>query len=703
MKIKKDLYSFNDFLIANTTRPWFIFNDADDILLDENPNSFNAKLDESFDAENLLEEHFDLLDFKIEQIDEIFNTFIVKYLNKNEKEKLNSLSIYEKIEYLKEEIKSNSVLKKSIDTNDIKKNIEYLFELFQTLEMFSNGLDELEKQAISFLIDFYKEKENLDDSQIKFISNKQTSKNKISETIQALKDGYKLIINPLFEYQNCFTKVLFFDARNNFFGNLNYSNKTKKRNILKAYYDYSIIKNYFDINEIFILKPKYLKKKNQKKGKLEFLLTKYSSQSKSGYAISPEKRATLSEDEINALYVSDPNFAYSSSRIKTNNLSLLEHVKSEMVYANYNFIDKKIGNFESKNSIYTCSFKEFLYLIENNKNLETDWKVTIDDFIDNFGANKFFPKIFAKSYPNYQFGSKKILKAIAGIDLNLGSLKENLIKEFYDLNLIAINPKIEEIFEYKVINDMEKNIAWFDFEGVTLPYPIIDGVANWSQIISQTSIIKTKGNEIYESNDYVYDPLTFNLDTYKKIVDDLYDENISYYIIYNISYERSRLNEIKDSLFLYYKKNELSYEEYLVYVKKIDFIVERLVDLCNFFKGYGLKYFVHDRIINLGEINGASSIKKIEFFVTQNNLGKFLKHNIIPYAKLDVKNGAAALLIATTRALNVIRENEWNKKTIELKKYCHNDVMAMLMTADLIKYLMQNKDEYFNNWNKYDC
>ncbi|PZW01439.1 UU173 family protein [Metamycoplasma auris] len=703
MKIKKDLYSFNDFLIANTTRPWFIFNDADDIALDEKSELFNSKLEGNFDAENLLEEDFDLLDFKIEQIEEIFNNFIIQNLNEQTKEKIDKLSAYEKIEYLKEELEINSSLKEIIATDDTKKNIKYLFELFQTLEMFSNGLDELEKQAISFLIDFYKKNEDFDDTQIKFISNKQTLNNKISETKQAIENGFKLLINPVFEYKGCYTKFLFYDAKNNYLGNLNYSNKTKKRNILKAYYDYSILKNYFTINEIFILKPKYLKKQRQKKGKLEFILSKYSSLSKSGYSLTPEKRATLSEAEINALYISDPNFEYSSSRIKTNNITLLEHAKSDLVYADYNFIDKKIENTESKNSIYTCSFKEFLFLIENKEQIETDWRITKNDFIDNFGANRFFLRIFNKAFPKYEFGSKKILKAIAGIDLNLGVIKEKLIKEFYDNNLIGINPQIEDVFEYKVINDNESQIAWFDFEGVTLPYPIIDGVGNWSQIISQTSIIKTKGNKIYESNDYVYDPLSFDLNTYKKIIDDLYDENISYYIIYNISYERSRLNEIKDSLFNYFQNNDLSYEEYCSYVSKIDFIVEKLVDLCNLFKGYGTKLFIHDRFINLGQLNGASSIKKIELFVTNNELGKYLEHNIISYSKLDVKNGATALLIATTRALNVIRDNEWNKKIIELKKYCHNDVMAMLMTADLIKYLMKNKDEYFKNWDKFNC
>ncbi|SYV90002.1 Uncharacterised protein, partial [Metamycoplasma alkalescens] len=40
-------------------------------------------------------------------------------------------------------------------------------------------------------------------------------------------------------------------------------------------------------------------------------------------------------------------------------------------------------------------------------------------------------------------------------------------------------------------------------------------------------------------------------------------------------------------------------------------------------------------------------------------MGKYLKHKIIPYSELNVKNGSLALLIATTRALGVIGDEEW--------------------------------------------
>lgn len=60
-----------------------------------------------------------------------------------------------------------------------------------------------------------------------------------------------------------------------------------------------------------------------------------------------------------------------------------------------------------------------------------------------------------------------------------------------------------------------------------------------------------------------------------------------------------------------------------------------------------------------------------------------------------------ALQIATLRALNKIRDNEWIVKEAQLKRYCHNDVLAMIMAFDLVEYLLQSKDNYFKNFEAY--
>lgn len=695
MNNKKN-YTFSDFLIANTTKPFIIFNNNIDDLKDN--------IDETDDNNLDLQSDYDFIDFKIEKIENIFDELIIPNLDDKSKLELNKYNSFDKIDFLKNKLLADTTFEKNVLKKINGDKLHYLFSIFNDLTILSSGIEEVSKLAIDYLIDFYKNKFKFPKEKIRFISIKQRVEEMVLETKKAIDDNCWLIINPVFEYEKCISKVMFADLKNNTFGNLIYSNKTKKKNLLKSYFDFKIIANFFKINEIFLLKPKFLKDKNIRKNKLEFYLTKYCSTSKTGVSLSKENKEKYTQEEIENLYVANPNFDYSSKRAKKDNLSIIEHVLSNLVFANYNFNDKKLGvdDNNNKNSLYTCSFEEFLTLIKNKDNIPVDWKITKDDFIDNFNSNKWFNKIFEKQFPDYKFGQKKILKAISGLDENLDVLKQRMIKEFYENNLISINPNIEFINEYKVINDSEAKIAWFDFEGVTIPTPLIDYLPAWNQVISQTSIIKTQNNEIYESIDYVYDPLHFDLGTYKKIIDDLYDEEISYYIIYNISYERSRLNEILDKLYIYYYKNEITKNELEIYKDKILFITSKLVDLCNVFSSHRQNLYVNDRIINLGFINGSYSIKKIEYFVTQNKLGKYLKHNIIPYSELNIKNGSSALITAASRALNVIKDNEWNEIINDLKKYCHNDVMAMLMTADLIKYLMKNKEEYFKNSKKYD-
>ena len=50
-----------------------------------------------------------------------------------------------------------------------------------------------------------------------------------------------------------------------------------------------------------------------------------------------------------------------------------------------------------------------------------------------------------------------------------------------------------------------------------------------------------------------------------------------------------------------------------------------------------------------------------------------------------------AQIEAIKRYLNQTRSELWNKVIIALKKYCHNDVMAMIMVFDLVKYLLKSE------------
>ncbi|AZZ65480.1 DUF2779 domain-containing protein [Metamycoplasma phocicerebrale] len=707
MKKNKKFYSFNDFVIANTTRPWFIFNDISTDFINLNHNDLIENINDLIEEknDNLIEESpLDLLNFNIDDIELIFDNYINKELSEENQQKIQKISTYDKLEFLEKELSKNTKLQEKFNKEDLYKNINYLFKMFNNYELLNTGLDLVSKQGIDYLIQTYKNNYKFKEEEIIFISDKQTIETKIKETQEAFKKSYKLIINPCLEYKGCISKPIFIDIQNGIFGNLNYSSKTKRKNLLKAYFDYKIISQYLEIKSIKILRPLYQNNKNVRKGILKFELSEYSSFSKGGVDSNSLKNIQA-ESEINAKLVSDPNFNYSNTKTKKNNVTIIEHVLNDLTSAQYDFNEKRVLIEKTKLSKYTCSFDEFLYLIKNQDNIDINWKLTKDDFINNFD-NVGFNILINKNYPQYPFGAKKFFKLISNelIKEPGDDLKTQKAIEFFTNNLISINESIIQTEEYKVISDTKSKIAWFDFEGVSLPVPLVDYLRPWNQTISQTSIIKTQNNEIYETSNYVYDPLELGLNTYKKIIDDLYDNEIDYYIVYNQNYEKPRLEEIKFRLGIYLDNNKITKNEFENYANKIDFIVKRIVDLEKLF--YSSKNFgwpmVSDRIINIGYIRDSYSIKKLEYFVTQNHIYKYLKHKITPYSELEVKNGASALSIATTRALNVIKDNEWAKKVEALKIYCHNDVMAMLMVADLVKFLMKNSKEYFDNFKKYN-
>jgi len=184
-----------------------------------------------------------------------------------------------------------------------------------------------------------------------------------------------------------------------------------------------------------------------------------------------------------------------------------------------------------------------------------------------------------------------------------------------------------------------------------------------------------------------------------KVINDLYDEKADYYVVYNDTYEASRIKEMQEILEYYKDDGFISQNEFDILKEKSQFILSKIIDIENLFFRPAMDCNIKSSIVNLGQIKNVYSIKKIELFVNENKLN--LKHKIFPYHELDVKNGGMALQIATLRALNKIRDNEWTVKEAQLKRYCHNDVLAMIMAFDLVEFLLQSKDNYFKNFEAY--
>lgn len=65
-------------------------------------------------------------------------------------------------------------------------------------------------------------------------------------------------------------------------GNIVYSSKTSLKDLLRAYYDYSVLSSSgIEINKIFIVKPWYQTRKNSKKNELKIIKTEYCNYKKS--------------------------------------------------------------------------------------------------------------------------------------------------------------------------------------------------------------------------------------------------------------------------------------------------------------------------------------------------------------------------------------------------------------------------------------
>jgi hypothetical protein len=55
---------------------------------------------------------------------------------------------------------------------------------------------------------------------------------------------------------------------------------------------------------------------------------------------------------------------------------------------------------------------------------------------------------------------------------------------------------------------------------------------------------------------------------------------------------------------------------------------------------------------------------------------------------LEIHNGSEAQMYATKRFFNLISNEEWNVISDNLKKYCENDVRAMVAVEYFVKQLL---------------
>lgn len=218
--------------------------------------------------------------------------------------------------------------------------------------------------------------------------------------------------------------------------------------------------------------------------------------------------------------------------------------------------------------------------------------------------------------------------------------------------------------QYKHLLNRKK--VYFDFETISSPVRPINNCLPYSQIITQCSIIKDHMNNTTYCdmlcNNILFDPVNITVDDFKYLIDSLYEGGQYSYVVYNISFERSRLKELIE----YINDDE--------YTQKINIIINNLFDLADFFnitKSSGA-------VISIKELYGFYSIKKVLKYIEDHYPEIFKITGCHDYKKLEISNGLVCQTETIKRFHNCMNQEQWNKLSFDLKKYCENDVRAMI-------------------------
>lgn len=525
----------------------------------------------------------------------------------------------------------------------------------------------------------------------------QNNEERYSNTIKALFDkSIDVLINPVFMIQYNGYKIIanysIFSKREMKISNFKISTSTKRKDIIKFFYDYhffTFFKNLFnkddfeenykfklgddnswlqkEINDLEII---VLATKLFEKGEIDFFTSDHIN------------TGTTSRSDSEAI----KNWNFYDAQIKKvgkglnakgNNdedHSIIDIVKSNchkiIMFDDFKYyIDKIIELNESElyKSVQTISEKdvsvfapepEFKKILEINDSFYQGW------------SNKVIPKKYISENPDgNEMGiylseletAKQIIKLInKEVDIEISEENENIVKD--------------------LINKINKGInVWYDFEGFSLVEPPLRGILPFQQVVAQVSIITTEGtkkSDIGISDNFVYDTLNYTNDFFVDIINNIYNKKASNYIVFNRGYENARLKEMVANL------NNSKHKCADECKEKVEEMINKTIDLADYFFCSVNK----TPIITIPSLKGMYSIKKIEKFITEKKANLLsMEFSNIAYSTLEIKNGTQAMDILNNRALGNIGDASWKEQVEYLKQYCENDVKSMITVYYLIE------------------
>ncbi|WP_027333946.1 UU173 family protein [Mycoplasma elephantis] len=601
------------------------------------------------------------------------------------------------------------------DDEDEEENIdEDFFRIENPDDTVQEEANSYVKSPISVFEDYKKSRDiffekSQKNNNIKWISAKKLE-DKIKETSSLIYSNENItIVNGACEYNGAIASFYALDTKEGILYVDSFSVTPIVKDIAKAYFVYNVVKKNY--NKIFSIK--FIcrsEEETYEPKKFYFKFTEYAEC----------KKGKTKENSVIVKKIGLTNFA---------NLNLQLNNQDEQEAKLINMIDKnqfyKFG-YDNKNNkvkliantdcFFNESFDAQLSYIKSN----IDFKFNITDYKDKYisiydenkgvwGDNKNFNKLFETYFPelNGLHGNYVAKKSLLS-DYSKGEEAESIkkAKKFLSIKDEYIIPNVEKI-EEEIRKIDSKKIVWYDYESISLPYAIIKNTTPYQQIIFQVSIIKTNNNKQTKCYDLVYDPKTLTPMDFVDNFYHLYEKNADYYIVFNKNFENIRnkemikiieksFNEDKDFANNVLKKYNLNFDNLKSMQEEINNKTYDLADFFNYKKGEEKSYQNEYKIprLYIPSLKLYYSIKKVEKFVSakpQINL----ENKIKKYDTLNIKNGLYAQEAGIRRFLGECKDNEWKVIEEDLKEYCHNDVMAMLMAFDLVKYFY-NKEKQKN-------
>ncbi len=480
-----------------------------------------------------------------------------------------------------------------------------------------------------------------------FITGK-TIEEKIRKTRQNL-NSEKMLIKPVFIYENAVACPTAFDAKEKTLINLKYSKKTRLDYLIDFKWQSEIVAKSTEVKnfKLFILREKLYEK---------------------------NEISLVSTDKIH------PTKTGSTFKINFHKLKKISFLINRKMYFNNEKIEEIIKNINAYQKIKTFDLKIDKDITNFGENKEIDLILEKKNFEFAQFSGKVIKKKAIKTFLNQTNSDAKSFFSSKVLDQFLDLKKQNLINYLFldsKQNLNTFNSTIKKI-------QNANKVIWYDFEGFSLPFSPLTGYGPYDQVIFQVSIIKTVKNvENGEPINIVFDPQNISYEDFFEIVKNIYSEDGDCYVVYNRSYEIKKMKKMLEVL------RKQNYEKTSEFEKMFNHIEQKTVDLMDLFKILGKNKVPP---VMLSDQKLKYSIKNIEKHISQNNI--HLPRKIQEYKNLEIQNGLIAMEIAIKRSINIIGDLEWKSYEKKLKKYCENDVRAMIMVYDFVLSL---KNKYYKN------